>query len=242
MPDGFVDLHCHLIFGVDDGAKTIADSLEMARALSELGFTDVAPSPHARSEYSPAELCAARRDEVSRALNEAGVGVALHPNAENFFFEPGFLEGIGTGATRTLGKGKYVLVEAPYTAPMTMLPEIIFRMKVKGLTPVIAHPERCLEFERKGRAKEAVDAGALLQLDIGAITGRYGSTAKKVSRQLLDDGLYAIAATDLHSPVGARDWVGKAIRELQSRAGDAAAARLLRENPRRLLEGLPLDG
>lgn len=243
MREGYVDLHCHLLFGVDDGAKTIQDSLEMARALCDLGFSDVAPSPHARAEYTSgdANACRARLDEVSEALKAAAIPLTLHSNAENFFFEPGFLEGIGGEATRKVGAGKFVLVEAPYTAPMTMLPEVIFRMKVKGLTPLIAHPERCLEFERKGRARETVDAGAALQLDIGALIGRYGSTAKKLARQFLDDGLYAIAATDLHSPVGARDWVGRAIKELRERAGEQGARAMLDIHPRRILAGLTLE-
>ncbi|MFL5320681.1 MAG: tyrosine-protein phosphatase [Myxococcaceae bacterium] len=246
MPDGFagfpgfVDLHCHLLYGVDDGAKTIDDSLEMARALCDLGFSDVAPSPHARREYAEESLCRSRLSEIAAALKAEAIPLSLHPNAENFFFEPGFLEDFGD-RTRKLGAGKYVLVEAPYTAPVSVLPELIFRMKIKGVTPLIAHPERCMEFEKKGRAKEAVDAGALLQLDIGAITGRYGGTAKKLSRQFLEDGLYAVAATDLHSPVGARDWVGKAIKELRTRAGEGGAARLLGDHPRRLLQGLPLE-
>ena len=111
------------------------------------------------------------------------------------------------------------------------------RAKLKGVTPVIAHPERCMEFERKGRAAEAVRAGALLQLDIGALIGRYGPVAKKVSRALLDDGLYAIGATDLHSPVNARDWVGKSLKELRSRAGEQAFSRLMEHTPRRILLG-----
>src|SRR4029079_7862998 len=117
------------------------------------------------------------------------------------------------GTARKLG-GTHLLVEAPYTTPLPLLKEIIFRMKIKGVTPLIAHPERCLEFEKKGSAQAAVHAGALLQLDIGAILGRYGRVAQKLAKSFLDEGLYAVAATDLHSPVGAEDWVGEAIRAL----------------------------
>ncbi|WP_163780811.1 tyrosine-protein phosphatase [Myxococcus vastator] len=237
---GFVDLHCHLLPGVDDGARTLEDALEMARALVDLGFSTVAPSPHARPEYAPVEVVDARRAELAEALARERIPLTLGRNAENVL-DDAFLRGLTTPQARKLGPGRYVLVELPYTAPVPALPDILFRIRTKGVVPLLAHPERCLEFERKGRAAEAVRAGALLQLDVGALIGRYGGTAKKLSRAFLDDGLYAVGATDLHGPVGARDWVGRSLAELRSRAGDAAFARLMRDNPASLLAGESLE-
>lgn len=237
---GWVDLHCHLLPGVDDGARTFEDSLEMARALVDLGFSTVAPSPHARPEYAPPELVAQRLAELREALEREAVPLTLGRNAENVLDET-FLLSLGTPAARMLGEGRYVLVELPYTTPVPALLDILFRIRTKGVTPVIAHPERCLEFERKGRAAEAVRGGALLQLDVGALTGRYGGTAKKLSREFLEQGLYGLGATDLHSPVGARDWIGRALTELRTRAGEQAFGRLMRDNPARLLAGEPLE-
>jgi len=237
---GFVDLHCHLLPGVDDGARSLEDALEMARALVSLGFSTVAPSPHARPEYAPVEVVEARLGELGDALARERIPLTLGRNAENVLDEA-FLRGLGTPAARMLGAGRYVLVELPYTAPVPALPDILFRIRTKGIVPLIAHPERCLEFERKGRAEEAVRAGALLQLDVGALTGRYGGAAKKLSRAFLDAGLYAVAATDLHGPVGAREWVGRAMEELGRRAGERAFARLLRDTPASLLAGESLE-
>lgn len=238
---GFVDLHCHLLPGVDDGAKTLADALEMARALVDLGFSTVAPSPHARPEYAAPEVVEAALVELRGALAREGIPLTLGHNAENVL-DDAFLAALGTPAARMLGtSGRYTLVELPYTAPVPALPHILFRIRTKGVTPVIAHPERCLEFERPGRAAEAVRTGALLQLDVGALTGRYGGTAKKLSRAFLDEGLYTLGASDLHSPVGARDWVGRALAELRSRAGEQTFLRLMREHPARLLAGEALE-
>jgi protein-tyrosine phosphatase len=237
---GLVDLHCHLLPGVDDGAKTLPDALEMARALVDLGFSTVAPSPHARPEYAPVDVVEARLAELRAALEREGIPLALGRNAENVL-DDGFVTSLGTPAARMLGAGRAVLVELPYTAPVPALPTILFRIRAKGVTPVLAHPERCLEFERKGRAAEAVRAGALLQLDVGALTGRYGGTAKKLARTFLDEGLYALGATDLHSPVGARDWVGRALAELRGRAGEQAFQRLMCAHPGRLLAGEALE-
>ena len=143
--------------------------------------------------------------------------------------------------TRRIGAaGKYLLVEAPYTAPLPALSDHIFRMKAKGVTPVIAHPERCFEFEKKGRAAEAVQLGAVLQLDIGALNGRYGKNAQRLSRQFLDDGLYGTAATDLHSPVGPEAWVGEGLKALEKHGGKGTLTKLVCINPGAILAGQPL--
>ncbi|PTL85259.1 tyrosine-protein phosphatase [Vitiosangium sp. GDMCC 1.1324] len=239
---GLCDLHCHLVPGVDDGARTLEDALEMARALVDLGFTTVAPSPHARPEYPShsRETVEAKLAELREALARERVALTLGTNAENFLDEA-FVRGLGTPEARLLGAGRYVLVELPYTSPVPVLTDILFRIRLKGVTPVLAHPERCLEFERPGRAAEAVRTGALLQLDVGALTGRYGGTAKKLARAFLEEGLYAIGATDLHGPVGAREWVGKALGELRARVGERAFTRLMSSSPARLLAGEPLE-
>jgi protein-tyrosine phosphatase len=234
---GYVDLHCHLLPGVDDGARTPEDSLEMARALVDLGFCAVAPSPHARPEFASAEVCAERRDALGEALATASIPLRLYANAENALILDGFLEGLGTPLSRPVNGGRYVLVEAPYHAPVPALPDLVFRMVRRGVIPLFAHPERCQEFERPGRAAEVVRLGARLQLDLGALVNRYGPAARKLARAFLEEELYAVAATDLHGPVDARVWLGKALAELLARAGEPGVRMLLAEHPQRVLQG-----
>jgi len=229
---GFVDLHLHLLPQIDDGARSMEDALAMARVLTSLGFTEAAPSPHNRSEYAPREVCVTRLGEVQAALDAAGIALKLHVNSENQFVDEKLLE-----AGRPLAGGPYMLIEAPYTTPLPVLPDVIFRLKLKGVTPVIAHPERCWEFEKKGRAAEAVRGGALLQLDIAALVGRYGPGAKKLARSFLDEGLYAIAASDMHSPVGADKWLSESIAALEKAVGRKGLDALLAETPAQLLRG-----
>src|SRR4029453_6956696 len=118
-----------------------ADSLEMARALAQLGFTDVACSPHARPEYASGDpaVCAARRAEVQAALEREGIGLRLHENAENVL-DAALL---APGGARFVGQGPWVLAEAPYVAALPQLSEFIFRCQVKGISLLVAHPERC---------------------------------------------------------------------------------------------------
>lgn len=238
---GYVDLHLHLLPNVDDGARSVEDALEMARVLVALGFVEAAPSPHNQPHYASAELCAARLVELRTQLAEAGLKLAVHSNSENQFVDAELLARAPGPEGRRIGASKALLVEAPYTTPLPSLSDLVFRLKLKGVTPVIAHPERCMEFERKGKAADLARAGALLQLDLGSLTGRYGDKAKKLAHQFLSEGLYALAATDLHSPVGAEKWLAEAMKALEKQAGARALRTLLGDNPGRLLLGQPLD-
>ncbi|MGZ6071834.1 MAG: tyrosine-protein phosphatase [Myxococcaceae bacterium] len=238
---GFVDLHCHLLPGVDDGARTPDDALAMARALVAVGVSTVAVSPHARTGYAPVEVCVERLVALRRALAEAGVPLTLELGAENALVEDGFLESLGTPAARLVHRGPYVLVEVPYSAPVPALPALVFQMMRRGVVPLFAHPERCLELQRPGRAAEVVALGARLQLDMGALSGRYGPVARRTARTLLDEGLYAVAATDLHAPTGAERWMDRALADLQASAGDAAVERLFRTGPARVLAGEAME-
>jgi protein-tyrosine phosphatase len=236
-----VDLHLHLLPGVDDGCKTMDESIAMATVLVSVGFVVAAPSPHNRPEYASREIALQRLDEVRAEFTRLGVPLILDVNSENSFLDETLLTKLPTPESRRVGAaGKYLLVEAPYTSPLPQLTDVIFRMKLKGVTPIIAHPERCLEFERKGRAAEAVQSGALLQLDVGALIGRYGKTPQKLAKQFLDEGLYAISATDLHSPVGAEQWVSESLTALQKHAGAKTFTALTETNPGLVLKGLPV--
>ncbi len=236
---GLVDLHCHLLWGIDDGCRSPEDSLAAARALVASGYSDAAQTPHARSDFPSRDsaLCEERFLELSALLEHEGVPLAIHRGAENFLDE-GFLDRVARGEPRALGAaGRYVLVELPFAGSVPRLPDLLFRIRLKGLVPVLAHPERCAEFERPGRAEESSRLGAALQLDVGALVGRYGRTARKLAERLLGAGLYAAASTDLHGPVEADLWIPDALRTLEKRAGPAEAERLCRDNPRRVLAG-----
>ncbi len=239
---GYVDLHCHLLWGLDDGCETPAETLAAARLLVALGFSDAAPSPHALPMFpsGDAARAQARRTEAADLLAREGVPLALHANAANRLDEE-FLARAGGGGRRGLGAGeRWVLVETPFDAPVPALGELVFGLRRKGVVPLFAHPERCAEFERPGRAEEIVRLGGALQLNLGALAGVYGRPARRMAERLLSEGLYAVAATDLHRPEGVREWLDEALDALEKRAGDAALERLLADNPRRILAGQEL--
>lgn len=236
---GLVDLHCHLLWAIDDGCETPGETLETARLLVELGFTDAAPSPHAVPGLpagDPART-AARLSDARDLLRAEGIPLVLHTNAENRL-DAAFLDRAAGEGRRGIGPSqRWVLVEAPFDEEVPELPRLVRSLVALGARPLLAHPERCMEFERRGSAAEAVRAGAALQLNVGALAGVYGKGPRRIAERLLDEGLYAVAATDLHRAGGAHEWLGEALAALEKRAGCAALDRLMDENPRRILAG-----
>jgi protein-tyrosine phosphatase len=236
---GLVDLHCHLLWALDDGVETPAEALAAARLLCSLGFSDVAPSPHAVAELpskDPAR-CEARRGELAALLLQEGVPLTLHRNAENRLDEE-FLARAGGAGRRGVGVSqRWALVELPFRNGVPALGDLVFRLRRLGVLPLIAHPERCQEFEQPGRAEEAVRLGAALQLNVASLIGLYGKPARKVAERLLGEGLYAVGATDLHHAEGAEEWIPEALEMLEKRVGKQAFELLLAANPRRVLQG-----
>ncbi len=236
---GFVDLHCHLLWALDDGVETAEEAVAASRLLASLGFSDAAPSPHANLEVPSrdAASCTARRAELATLLDAEQIPLRLHQNAENKL-DDRFLERLDVPDRRGIGESqRWVLVELPFRGAVPTLPELIFRLRRRDVLPLVAHPERCQEFERPGRAAEVVRLGGGLQLNVGALVGLYGATARKLAEQFLEEGLYAVAATDLHRPDGADEWVPEAMDQLVQRGGVETLERLFSSNPRRILAG-----
>jgi protein-tyrosine phosphatase len=236
---GLVDIHCHLLWGLDDGCREPEDTLAAARALASLGYSDVAPSPHAQERYpgGDAAVARARLEEAQRLLAAEGVPIRLHAGAESPL-DDRYLRELNRGVRRGLGiPERYALVELPFCEAVPDLPERIAYLRARGVQPILAHPERCLEFEREGRAAEAVERGAALQLNLGSLIGRHGMVARDLAEELLDGGLYAVAGTDLHGALAAADWIDEALTTLEARGGAELLERLCAGNPHRVLAG-----
>lgn len=236
---GFVDLHNHLLWALDDGCETPDQTLAAARLLVEHGFSDVAASPHAAAQFASGDAARAeaRMGEAAELLAREGVPLALHANAENRLDEE-FLARAGGDGRRGIGAaGRWVLVELPFRAAVPSLADLVFRLRRMGASPLFAHPERCAEFERPGRAEEVVRLGGALQLNVGALAGVYGPGPQRLAERFLSEGLYAVASTDLHRPDGVREWLAEALVALERRAGARGLDRLLAVNPRRILAG-----
>jgi protein-tyrosine phosphatase len=235
---GFVDLHAHFIPGIDDGARTKVEGLELLRALKGCGFDRVIATPHMRPrmfDNTKERLLEAYSSFQSATRDEPGLPeIAL--SSEHYFDDIVFqrlLDGDGL----PYPGGRAVLLEFYDMDFMPVVAHRLFDLRRRRLLPVIAHPERyrCL-FRSHERLAELVDAGAVALLDLGALVGKYGKEPQKLARRLLDDNLYHAACSDAHRPDDVEE-VEDGLRLLAKRYGEDTVQRLLSAGPREILEG-----
>ncbi|TXB68914.1 tyrosine-protein phosphatase [Phaeodactylibacter luteus] len=193
------DFHSHLLPGIDDGAKDMADSLRLIRRLADMGFTRLITTPHIMADLYPntPEAILAKRDEVRKAMQEAGISLPLDAAAE-YLMDEGFEALLETGNLLAL-PGNRVLVEMSFISEPPKLDAYLFRLQTKGYRPVLAHPERYLFLrERMSRYQELRERGCEFQLNLLSLTGYYGKPTRENALALLKAGLIDYAASDLH--------------------------------------------
>jgi len=233
---GFVDLHCHWIAGIDDGARTPEEGLLMLRRLHEAGFSEVVATPHMRPGMFDNDKASIERSFAAmQPTLSAGVAVPLvHLASEHFFDDIVFGRLIrGEGLPYT---GKAVLVEFGKAFP-ARAQHRFFDLRRAGLVPVLAHPERYESVWRDdGCLDPLLDAGAHLLLDVCALIGKYGRLPQRAAEKLLEEDAYEAACSDAHKPDDV-DGVALAIDRLWSLVGSAEAHRLLADGPRSILHG-----
>jgi len=238
---GYVDLHSHVLPALDDGVRTLAESLELTSVLGQMGFQVVCATPHQKVGAFVPERDAIDRAyaSVKAALGERGVPLQLYLGAENFWDEL-FLERAIASAQPTYTGGKAFLVEiSPRMAP-PRLEETLFQIRLSGLLPVLAHPERyqALWVEKNAPLDrcQALGRTCALVVDLAALDGAHGRMECTHARRLVEEGLAHAAASDAHALSDTRS-AGAGIAWIRKRCGEAQVTRLLDENPRRILNG-----
>jgi protein-tyrosine phosphatase len=234
-----IDLHSHVLPGVDDGARTIEDSVAIARAAVADGVQMLAATPHVREDFRT-ELATMTRlvELVQRTVERAGVQLRILPGGEIALEELDVLtrdelRGFGLG-----GNPRYVLVEFPYTGWPLALEERLFKLHTDGFVPVIAHPERNREVQGDPeRLEPLVRSGCLVQVTAASIDGRLGRSAAACGRTLIDDELAHMIASDAHLPGVRAIGMSNAAQAV----GDEALARWLTlDVPRAIVDDQPL--
>jgi len=241
-----IDMHCHILPGLDDGPACLADSLLLAKQLAEAGFTAVAATPHVlegRDFLRPATILAAVA-ELNQRLRQEGIALEVWPGAENYIF-PELAQWLADQRLLTLAaQGRHVLVELPAGEIPSYTEQVFFDLQLAGVTPVLAHPERCLPLaDAPERLLHWAQRGVLLQLDLRSLLGRYGRAVQSAAVRLASAGLVHLVGTDAHGPASAAEVYREAAALLEQACGPAAV-RLLQDNPSRVLAGaeVPVSG
>jgi protein-tyrosine phosphatase len=195
-----IDLHSHILHGIDDGARTLEDSLEIAQAAISDGTTVIAGTPHVRDDWpTDAGVMENRVTELRAELQQAGVPLDVRAGGE---IAIEWLTRLPVEELRRFGLGgnpRYLLVETPYYGWPLELPDLLFSLLASGITPVLAHPERNAAVQAQPqRLVPLVHSGVLAQVTAASVDGRIGRRAQQCGLLLIERGLAHLLASDAH--------------------------------------------
>ena len=199
VPSLKVDVHSHLIPGIDDGSRTMEESLSLLQGMKDLGYDKIITTPHIMKDSycNTPEIIRNGLVELRVAAKEKGIDIIIEAAAE-YYLDDGFLDHLERGDMMTL-EGKYILFETSYFAKPLQLEEMIFEISAAGYIPVMAHPERYRYIKDPEREYSRFkELGVLLQVNLNSLGGHYGKTAKRLAEFLSRSGMISFLGSDVH--------------------------------------------
>lgn len=197
-----IDLHCHILPGVDDGAKTMEESVEMAKMAVSEGITHILATPHHmnRSWFNEKQDVIQLVDRLQTELDRQGIDLKIFPGQEVRLYGNILSDISEDEILFTDEQQQYILIEFPTETIPTYTERLFFDLQSSGITPIIVHPERNHEIlKHPHHLKDLIDKGALAQLTAASYTGGFGSKIQKFSKQLIEANLVHFLASDAHN-------------------------------------------
>jgi protein-tyrosine phosphatase len=231
-----IDIHSHILPGLDDGSPSLEESVEMARVALETGTTDIVATPHANLQnvFDP-ELVERRIAELAEAC---GGAPRIHYGCDFHLHYDNLQDALANPSKFAVNHKRYVLVEIPELLTIKSAEEALRRMRLAGMIPVVTHPERNGTLQQNVDRLEAwVAEGCYLQLTAQSLDGSFGSRARKFSWELLYRGLVHFVASDSHDSRDRPPRLDEAYRRVLDELGPARAARLFDGNPSAVVTG-----
>ena len=235
-----LDLHCHLLPGIDDGAVDLDMALEMARMAVADGITTVACTPHIypgmydnTGDGIRAAITALRLELASRDIDLQLVeGADVH-------LDQGLADSIRAGRIPTLAGSRYLLLEPPHHVAPPRFEDTVFQLMVAGYVPVITHPERLSWIEGHYEVfQRLVKAGSWMQITAGSVTGRFGKRPRYWAERMLDEHLVHILATDAHHPRRRPPLLAEGRDAVANRVGEQEATHMVVTRPQGIVDNL----
>ena len=199
IPSGFIDIHSHLLPGIDDGSKSLEETETLLQQLKVIGFEKCITTPHTLPEIweNTREGILQKFDETKSQLSESHQPM-LHHAASEYMLDDSFIDRLQSEKLLTL-KDDLLLIEMSYMNPTLALKEIIFEIKQKGYKPILAHPERYLYYHKNLKAYELLkDLGVLFQMNLLSAVGYYGPSVAKAADDLLKNDFIDFVGSDVH--------------------------------------------
>ncbi len=194
------DLHSHLIPGIDDGSKTMKDSITLIRELWDLGYRKLITTPHIMNDYykNTPEIILSGLDNLRAELTKQGIKMEIEAAAE-YMLDDGFMDKLEAGDLLTFGN-KFVLVEMSYIEEPPNLNAMFFELQTNGYQVVLAHPERYNYWHHDfSKYQDLFDRNVYLQMNINSLTGWYSPESKNIAERLIENKLISFLGSDLHN-------------------------------------------
>jgi protein-tyrosine phosphatase len=233
-----IDLHCHILPGIDDGAADLAMSLTMARAFVADGVTTVACTPHILPGlyHNTGPQIRQAVTALQHELDQEGIPLKLITGADVHIVHD-FVGGLRDGRLLTLGDTRYVLVEPPHHTAPAKLEDMFFGLLVAGYVPILTHPERLSWINAHYDVmKRLVAGGVWMQITAGSLTGSFGRQPLYWAERMLDEGCVHILATDAHDSKRRPPILGTGRHLAAKRVGDNEAEHLVLTRPRGIID------
>ncbi|WP_017210841.1 CpsB/CapC family capsule biosynthesis tyrosine phosphatase [Clostridium beijerinckii] len=196
-----VDIHSHIIPGIDDGSKDMEMTLEMLRNAEKDGVKEIVATPHYLLEYGEATIDEVRNyvKEINNILVEENIDIKVYSGQEVYYTEK-IIEYYMQGAIGTINDSRYMLIEFPMRKFDESIFDTLYELQVRNIVPVIAHPERYFPIiEDPKNINKFINEGYLFQVNAGSIDGRFGEKVQKTANALLNNGIYNFIGSDAHN-------------------------------------------
>jgi len=238
-----IDLHCHMLPGIDDGAPDLETSLAMARMAAADGIRVTACTPHIMPGVYENTGPGIRAGivKLQAAIDEAGIPLRLVQGAD-VHIAPGLGAGLREGRIAALNGTRYFLFEPPHHVAPPRLEDAVFEVMSAGFQPLVTHPERLTWIETHyGIMRNLAHAGAWMQITCGSVTGRFGRRPKYWAERMLDEGLVHVLATDAHNLRNRCPVMSEARDAVAARLGEDAAHDMVVTRPQGVLDDVVPD-
>jgi tyrosine-protein phosphatase YwqE len=195
-----VDMHSHILPGIDDGAKNIDQSIELIEGLIGLGFSQLLCTPHVMTDFyrNSTDLIKIKLDQLRNELDRRNININIRASAE-YYFDEELTKRLKRNDIISFGKERYLLFEFSYLNEQQQIFEIITDMINAGYTPVLAHPERYPYYVMNSeKFRQIKSMGVKFQINLLSLTGNYGISAVKGAKYLIDENLVDFIGTDIH--------------------------------------------
>jgi protein-tyrosine phosphatase len=241
-----IDLHTHILPGLDDGAKTLEESIQMCWVGYRDGIRTIVATPHTLNGVyqNDRSRILSKVQELHTALNSSlftphsSLPLRVLPGADVHFCKEILLQ-LSQGRLITIGDGgKFLLIEFPFQGIPYRTEEILFQLLAKGMVPIISHPERNMDIgQRPKQYYEMIQMGCLGQVTAMSLTGEFGSKVRQVAEKLLSNKLIHFIASDAHSINGRPPILSEAVKAAKKIVGEEEAQKMVTEYPQAILQG-----